>query len=137
MKADPVVGRSRMGDIEDKLGIDRLDLLMAERAQLVEQVATLRARHGTFGLFDHERKVELARLAGLLRAQAVRDKVPKPTAAEIDDGAHCHPDYMSLVTQATIDRANLYRLESRITDINDLIQRGNVLARFAAQEARL
>jgi hypothetical protein len=134
---DKIVLRSRMGDIEDKLGIDRLDLLMAERAQLVEQVANLRARHGAYGLFEHERKIELSRIAGLLRAQTVRDKTPKMTVAEMEDACHGHPDYYELVTKATVDRANLYRLESRITDINDLIQRGNVLARFAASEARL
>jgi hypothetical protein len=137
MSPDPVVGRSRMGDIEDRLGIDRLDLLMAQRADLVEQVATLRARHGTFGLADAERTIELARIAGLIRAQALRDKTPRFTVDEMKAVCHAHPDYMEWVTQATIDRANLYRLENKITDINDLIYRGNVLARFAASEARL
>ena len=132
---DSVVARSRLGDWEDKLGLDRIEVMLAERDKLVDQVANLRARHGAFGLFEAERKIELARIAGLLRAQNLRDKTPKPQVAEMDAACRCHPDYIDLITQATIDRANLYRLENRISDLNDLIQRGNLLTRFATQEA--
>ena len=137
-RSGPGMGvRSRIGDWEDKLGIDRLDVLLAERAELVEQVANLRARHGAFGLADAERTIELARIAGLIRAQNLRDKTPRLTVDEMKAACHAHPDYMEWVTQATIDRASLYRLENKISSINDLIQRGNVLTRFATQEAGL
>ena len=129
------VSRSPMADLEAKIGLQPLDELLAARDDLVESVADLRAAHGPFGLFEHKRKIELARIAGLVRARAVRDGI-KMTAAEVDDAAHCHPDYLDLVTSATVDRANLYRLESKIADIDATIQRANVVTRWAASEPK-
>lgn len=130
------VTRSPMADLEAKIGLQPLDELLAARDDLVEQAASLHARHGGWGTWDHERKSRLAIIAALLRAQALRDGV-KVTEASLTEAAHASPDYMTFVTEATNDRAELFRLESKIQAIDATIQRANVIARYAANEARL
>lgn len=119
-----------------RLGIEPIECLLDDRAKLVEQVADLRAKYASFGTFEHIRKMELARLAGLLRAQAVRDKVRR-TQGEIEDMTHDHADYRDLITLATQERARWVRLEAQISAIEFTIQRGQSVARFVANETRL
>ena len=125
-----------MAEAELRLGLEPIECLLDDRAKLVDEVATLRAKYGAFGTFDHIRKMELARIAALLRAQATRDKV-RMTQGEIDDIAHAHPDYYALVTEATQQRAQWVRLEAKISAIEFTIQRGQSVARFVTAEARL
>lgn len=127
---------SPMGDAENRLGIEPVELLLAERRDYIDQVADLRAKYGPFGTFDHLRKIELARLAGLVRAQMKRDGV-KVTESELDQIAHGHPDYMEFITTATMDRARWIKLEAKINDIDTVITRGQAVARFVTAEARL
>ena len=134
--ADQVLARSPMRDTEVRLGVQPVEEALAERAVLVERVADLRARFGSFGTFDHLRKIELARLAGLVRAQAVRDKV-KMTAAEVEDATHSHPDYRDFITAATARRAEWVKVESQIEAIDAAIQRSNAIIRYVTSEARL
>lgn len=135
--ADRIVARVPMRVTEEAIGVDPIDSLLHRRGSLVERVATLRSRYGSFGTFDHERKMELARLAALVRVQALRDKLPKLTVAEVDDAAHSHPDYREFITQATKDRADLYRVEAQIDAIDATIQRANAIIRYRTSEARL
>lgn len=125
-----------MRDTEEQLGIQPIDEMLANRAKLVDQVADLRARFGSFGTFDHLRKIELSRIAGLVRAQAVRDKV-KMTAAEVEDATHSHPDYRDFITAATARRAEWVKVESQIEAIDATIQRANAIVRYITSEARL
>ena len=127
---------ARMADLEARLGIEPIDKLLAERDGLVEQSATLYARHGAWGTWEHERKSKLAVIAALLRAQALRDNV-KVTEASLVEAAHASSEYMVFVTEATVDRAELYRLESEIQNIDATIQRANMIGRYLASEARL
>ena len=133
---DKVIARSPMAELEAKLGIEPIDKLLAERDELVEQSATLHARYGAFGTWGDERKSKLAVIAALLRAQALRDGV-KVTEASLEEAAHASGEYMAAVTVATVDRAELYRLESKISNIDATIQRANMIGRYAAAEARL
>lgn len=125
-----------MADMEMKLSIQPLEELLAERDHLIRKVCDLRARYGPFGTFDHLRKIELSRIAGLVRIQAVRDGV-KMTENAIQDAAHAHPDYVEFVTLATHQRAEWTKLEALIEGIDMTINRGQVVARFATAEARL
>ena len=125
-----------MHDIEDRLGIDRLDKLLADRYTLVERVADLRARHGAFGTWEHVRKMLLATVAMKARAMAVRDGT-KVTETALADIAHASPEYAELVTQATMDRSELTLFEAKIEAIDATIMRANAITRFAASEARL
>jgi len=125
-----------MAQTERRLGLRPIEELLAERAARTERIADLRARFGAFGTYNDLRKVELSRIAGLVRAQALRDKV-KMTAAEVDDGAHSHPDYRDFITEATRQRAEWVKLESEIEAIDWTIRRGQTVASFLTSEARL
>ena len=135
-RPDKLTATSPMAEAELRLGIEPIECLLDERSALVEKVADLRARFGSFGTFDHIRKMELARLAGLVRAQALRDRV-KMTASEVEDATHDHPDYRHLITEATRQRAEWVRLEAKIEAIEFQIQRGQAVARFVTAEARI
>ena len=140
--ADHIVVRSRMAEVEEAIGIPPVEELLAERQQLVERVAELRARHGAFGTFDALRKSKLATIKMLIRAQAQRDGRKadngKPlTNDQIEDEAHAHPDYTEFVIQATRERADLTKAEGLIANIDATIQRANAIARYATAEARL
>ncbi len=125
-----------MAVTERRLGLRPVEELLAERAALTQRMADYRARFGAFGTFDHLRKIELARIAGLIRAQALRDKV-KMTAAEVDDAAHSHPDYRDFITEATTQRAEWVKLEAGLEEIDWTIRRGQTIASFLSSEARL
>src|SRR3990167_3783435 len=139
---DRIVARSRMAEVEEAIGIPPVEELLAERQQLVERVAELRARHGSFGTFDALRKSKLATIKMLIRAQAQRDGRKadngKPlTNDQIEDEAHAHPDYTEFVIQATRERADLTKAEGLIANIDATIQRANVVARYATAEVHL
>lgn len=122
---------------EHRMGIQPLEELQAERADLVEKVATLRAQYGTFGTAEHLRKIELARIKGLIRAETVRDQKKGERGKsndQIDDEAHFHRDYIEFVARQTVERAQWVRLEEKINDIDAVVMRGQAIARFAASE---
>jgi len=125
-----------MRDAEVRMGLEPIDDLLHERAELIDQVATLRAKYGSFGVGDHIRKIELSRLKGAIRAQAHRDK-RKLNNEQVDEEAHAHPDYHDLITQMTLDRAELVRLESHIEAIEFKINRGQMVGRYLTSELHL
>lgn len=134
--ADTLHAYDPMAATERRLGLRPVEELLDERRKLVQRIADYRARFGAFGTFDHLRKVELARIAGLVRAQALRDKV-KMTAAEVDDAAHSHPDYRDFIAEATHQRAEWVKLEHEIEAIDWTIRRGQTVASYLTSEARL
>lgn len=133
---DQVIALSPMAEIEERLGLDPVETLLHQRRALVEKVADLRARFGSFGTFDHIRKSELARLAGKLRAEYTAQNV-KVTEAQLDQQAHAHPEYIRLITEATTQRAEWALLESDIEAIEWTIRRGDMIGRYLSSEARL
>lgn len=131
-----VVAHTRLGDIEARMGLMPIEELLAERDELVRQVAPLRARHGPFGTFEALRKVELSTVAATLRAQAVAEN-RKMTEAAIDEGAHADSRYIAFVTVATSEKAEWAILENSIQGINDTINRGQAVAKYLAAEVTL
>jgi len=123
-------------DAEERMGIDRIDILLAERQELIERSAEMAAKYGKFGTFPDIRKAEVSRIKMMLRAQAVGGKVKK-TEAQLDDEAHAHPDYTDLLTEATLAKASWIKIEARISAIDTRIARGNLIGRFRTAEARL
>lgn len=118
------------------MGVPPLESLLAERDELVKQVAPLRAKHGPFGTFDALRKVELATIAASVRARAVEQE-KKVTEAAIDEAAHASARYAGFIAQATNEKANWAELENKIAGINDTINRGQAIARYLAAEVSL
>ena len=125
-----------MEDIENRIGIEPIDQLLAEKNVLIEKVADLRAVYGSFGTHDASRKSELARIKGLLRAQYTKAQV-KVTETMLDDEAHCHSDYTSFITRATRERAEWVRLESQVEAIDAKLFRGNAIIRYVSNEPRV
>lgn len=123
-------------DMESRIGVAPLSMLAAEKEALIAKVADLRAKYGAWGTFDHIRKIELARIAGAIRAQAVRDKI-KRTEADVDDASHASDDYREFITLATQQRAEWVKLEAQIEIIDARIYRGNALTKYASMEPRV
>lgn len=134
--ADTIVARSPFGEIEARIGLMPLEELLAERDALVREVAPLRARHGAFGTYGDLRKIELAKVAAVLRATAAAE-TRKVTEAALEEASHAAPSYIDFVTAATNEKARYFELENRIQGIEDTIQRANAVARYLASEARL
>lgn len=135
-KPDEVVAHSPLTALEVRMGIPPLEGLLAERDVLVKQVAELRAKHGNFGTWDHLRKIELEKIAAVIRAKAVADSV-KITEAALDEAAHADMRYVDFVTEGTLEKARWIELENQIQGIEDVIRRGNTVASYLAAEARL
>lgn len=122
-------------EVELRAGVDPIDALLHRRRELVDKVAELRAVYGSFGTWDHTRKSELSRIKSLIRLQAMRDN-RKMNNDQVDEEAHEHPDYTKFVTLATRERAEYFRLEAQIEDIDYRINRGQALLRFVSSEPR-
>lgn len=116
-----------------RLGIVPLEGLLAERDALVKQVAPLRAKYGSFGTWDSIRKIELAKLAGIIRAKAL-ESGKRLSNDEVDDLSHADPRYQDFVIEATRQRGEWTILENRISGIEETINRGQVIGRFLANE---
>ena len=123
-------------EVELRAGVEPIDQLLHQRRGLVEKVATLRAVYGAFGTWDHQRKCELSRIKSLIRLQAMKDS-RKVNNDQVDEEAHAHPDYTVFITRATNERAEFFRLEAQIEDIDYRIRRGQSLMYFAGGEQRL
>ena len=108
-----VVARTSMADLEAKMGIPPLEGLLAERDELVQQVARLRARHGPFGTWDAERKIALEQAAALIRAQSALEQ-KKVTESALDEAAHTTGSYVDFITTAVSEKADWIVLENRI-----------------------
>lgn len=127
-----------MAEIEARASVQPIEELLDERATLIQRVANLRAVYGSFGTWEAQRKMMLARLKGQVRAEALRGATArKLTNDQIDDEAHDHPEYMDFITMATKERAAWIVLEAKIEAIDFRVQRGQAVLRFASAEARL
>lgn len=122
-------------DIEDRIGIDPLDQLLAEREQLVGQAASLYAVYGPFGTAEHRRKVALAAAELQVRA-TLTDSGEKATEGKVDAMSRTHPTYLAYLDGLEAGRAEWLVTETKLQAITDRIQRGNVLSRYVASEPR-
>lgn len=123
-------------DIENRVGIGHLDQLHERRRALIQQVAPLRALHGSFGKFDALRKQKLAAFAEIVRADYA-EKGKKITEARIDQLAHAYPGYIQWLTDMLNEHAEMINLENEIRDIDDQIVRETSLIGYARSEMKL
>jgi hypothetical protein len=133
---DHIIAQTALAEIEARMGLPPLEGLLAERDELVQRAADLRAKHGPFGTYDALRKVEWATIATTLRAKAFAAG-EKMTESAIEQAAHADPRYMEFITHATREKAEWAIAENRITGIGDTILRANAIARYLAAEAHL
>lgn len=121
--------------IENRIGIDPIDALIAERDELVRQAAPLYAVYGPHGTAEHRRKVALATAELQVRAD-LSASGEKATEGKVDAMARTHPTYLGFLDQMELGRAEWLVTETQIQAITDRIQRGNHLTRYAATEPR-
>lgn len=124
------------GDVEARMGIEPIAELLARRDELVSRVSRLRARHGPFGVFDAERKVQVSLAANIVRVRAAANQV-KITEKQIEWEAHTAESYVAFLTESLSEKATYFELENKIQDITDLINRGQAIARYLAAEISL
>lgn len=123
-------------EIELRAGVEPIASLLDQRRHVVNKIAELRAVYGSFGTWDHTRKSELSRIKSLIRLQALKDN-RKMNNDQVDEEAHEHPDYTRFVSLATKERAEYFRLEAQVEDIDFRINRGQALLRYVTSEPRV
>jgi len=121
--------------IEDRIGIDPIDALIAERDSLVRRGAPLYAVYGPHGTAEHRRKVALATAELQVRAD-IAASGEKATEGKVDAMARVHPTYTTYLDLMELGRAEWLITETKIQAITDKIQRGNHLTRYAATEPK-
>ena len=124
-----------MTALEVQFGLQPIGDLLEERGVLIERLATLRARYGPWGTWDHERKVRLSAIKGRIRAQMTAAGA-KVSNDHLDDLAHADPDYTDFVITATMERADWVRLEAQVDAIDATINRGQAVARLIGPGGR-
>ncbi len=122
-----------MNDLERRIGLDPIDVLLAKREHLVKLAAGLYAVWGPFGTGEARRKSALA-LAHL----QVRDELgdTKATESRVDAMARTHATYLSFLDAMEDGRARWLMAENDIQAIADTIHRGQALTRAYANEPR-
>lgn len=124
-----------MYDIESRVGIEPLDQLLARRAELVAEAASLYAVYGPFGTIEHRRKVALAMSELQVRAD-FESRGLKVTEGKVDATARTHSTYLKFLEEMEAGRAQWLVTETDIQGITDRINRGNQLTRYAATEPK-
>ena len=125
-----------MSDLESRIGIPSLAELLPARAKLVREIAPLRAKYGSFGTAEAWRKIELAKVRAIIRAQTTGAS-KRMSADAIDDAAHSSTAYVDLIITQTNERARWIELEERLEAITMTVNRGQALSRFASAETFL
>lgn len=120
-------------DYERTIGIEPLDVLHQQRREYAEEFANLEAFRQQY---NDKRKAYLN-----VRAIQIRDertsKGEKVTDGLTDSLAHADPDYIAWLDEATIQLARREILKSEIEMIDQIVMRGQAIARAYTAEARL
>lgn len=122
-------------DAEDRAGVERMDVLLADRDTIVSALAPMWAEYGPGGIGEHRLSAERARIIGMLRAMATANE-QKITEAALEAGSRAHPDYMGLMARQTTERAEFFKLQEQLRAIDFRLNRGQALIRAYASEIR-
>lgn len=162
--------RAALDDAEARAGVDALDELLAERhalmigdingwapafqaharqllakfPDLTLSLAALRARHGSFGTYDAERKIQWCKLAVEYRDQNTSEgtdskgapKLLKPSDSQVEQVAHAHGTYVSWVTLMNVEKRLFSVLEDRFEAITQRINRDQAILRYLSSEPK-
>lgn len=114
------------------------DVLLERRAQIVKQVAPLRARYGGAGNYLGERlfKVEEAKLDVAIRAQAKSDG-ERLTEPAIDARVRTHPTYSQLLLDEVKARQEWIELEESLKEVEYRLEIRKSDSYLLGGEARL
>jgi hypothetical protein len=115
-------------DIEARIGVHSLDVLQADRAQYMSELAELRAFDKGF---DGNRKAFRSVIL-LEKKAAYTTKVPGFDLLEAE--ASADPRYHAWLADAGEKLAQKELLDMRVQEITELINRDQALIRFASAE---
>ena len=162
--------RDALDAAESRAGVDALDQLLAERhalmigdikgwapafqaharellarfPDLTLSLAALRARHGSFGTYDAERKIQWCQIAVEFRDRHTfegedskgKPKMIKPAEAEVEQVAHADGKYVAWVTLANVEKRLWAVLEDRFEAITQRINRDQAILRYLSSEPK-
>ena len=113
------------------------DTLLARRADIVDQLKTLRALYGGSGhCGDRVFKLTEARVATAVRAQFKADGV-KATEGMVDEAVRTHPEYIDALTKDVEQRAIWTALEESLAEVEWQLRLRQTDASLLSAEARL
>lgn len=130
---DSVTSAATPDDLDD---IEPLAKLHAEMDACKAAYVFLWAHYGPGGVWDHERKALLARLAQRAR-QELLEKGTKFTEAMIDEAARASEAYRVFLVTARENREDFERLDITLEQIRHRIRRGDSIQYLASRSARL
>ncbi len=104
------------------VGNDPLEMLLAERAALVDSAKDLHARYGAYGTCTEVRENLRAELAVEYRAR-LADHLGKITQAAVDEAVRTDERYTSFIREMEEGRSRLYVLYDGIKAIDYRIRR--------------
>lgn len=122
--------------IEGRAEVECLGDLHAQRRQLLDVLAPLKALHGPFGVFDDRRKQLCETLKIRARATLTEQGV-KVTEAAVDAHAYADPQYETLLDEAVAARIEYLKLENQLSELNERIRSRELELNVYAAEVRL
>lgn len=162
--------REALDAAEARAGVDALDELLAERhalmigditgwdpafqkhaqellaryPDLTLSLAALRARHGSFGTYEAERKIQWTSIAVEYRDRHTfegedskgKPKMIKPAEAEVEQVAHADGKYVGWVTLMNVEKRLFNVLEDRFEAITQRINRDQAILRYLSSEPK-
>jgi hypothetical protein len=120
-------------EVEARIGVDSIEVLQADRAQYMSDLATLRAFDKAF---DGERKAVRSVILIEIRDKMVSEGKKAPGFDLLEAEASADPRYRTWLDQATTKLATKETLDMRVQEITELINRDQALIRFATAEPR-
>lgn len=129
-----------MREWEDKIPIGHLDTLHARRAELVVQVAPLRAMHGVNGKYKDVRDKKLAGITELIRndpPKGADGNLIRLTEERIKALARTHQEFNGWLDDMLLEHAEMIGYEDEIKAIDEWIIRETAIIGFARTEAGL
>ena len=118
-------------DIEARIGVNSLDVLQADRAQYMSELAELRAFDKAF---DGERRASRSVIVIELRDGLIEAGKKVPGFDLLETEACADPRYRAWLDSATEKLARKELLDLKVQEITELINRDQALIRFASAE---
>lgn len=120
-EAERRLNEAEPSDLESRAGIRALDVLHAQRRQLMVMLAPLKALHGPFGIWDARRKQLLESLKVRARSALIAQGV-KTTETMIDAEAHGDAQYLAFLDQSERDKIEYLHMQTELDEIEEAIR---------------
>ena len=124
-------------DLDDRLGIQPLDALHAERDRLTREIAPLKSLYGAFGGWESTRKMRLATVSLRIRAGWDADARGRLTEDRLDDESHADPAFVLFIDTSNLERADFIIKQAALDSVDDRIRERHTLIHHDAATARL